>query len=131
MIVLDTHALVWWVAASPLLSKGAKRAIEAAAKNDGVVASTITILEIATAVRRQRLELRQPLSAWLADVRNLPELRFEPVTADIAARAGTFDEAMPGDPADRLILATAAALGARLVSGDRKLHGNRHVDVVW
>lgn len=64
-------------------------------------------------------------------MRNLPELRCEPVTADIAARAGAFDDAMPGDPADRLILATAAALGTRLVSADRTLRGNRHVEVVW
>lgn len=131
MIVVDTHALVWWVSASPSLSNGAKRAIEAAARRDGVVASTISILEIATAVRRRRLELRQSLSEWLADVRNLPDLRFEPVTFDIAVRAGTFDDAMPGDPADRLILATAAALGTRLVSADRKLRGNRQVEVVW
>ncbi|MEO6028751.1 MAG: type II toxin-antitoxin system VapC family toxin [Candidatus Binatia bacterium] len=131
LIVLDTHALIWWIAASPALSRSAKRAIEAAARNDCVVASTISILEIATAVRRQRLELRQPLGEWVADVRALPELRFEPISVDIAARAGAFDDAMLGDPADRLILATAAALGTKLVSADRKLRGNRQVEVVW
>jgi PIN domain nuclease of toxin-antitoxin system len=131
LIVLDTHALVWWVSGSSALSNRARRAIDTAAKSDEVVASTISILEIATAVRRGRLELRRPFPEWLADVRSLPELRFEPITPDIAARAGAFDESLPGDPADRLILATAATLGARLVSADRKLRGHGHVDVVW
>jgi PIN domain nuclease of toxin-antitoxin system len=36
-----------------------------------------------------------------------------------------------GDPADRLILATAAALGSRLVSADRMLRQNGHVEVMW
>ena len=131
MIVLDTHVLVWWVAASPELSTSAKRAIDTAARKASLVASTISILEIVTAVRRGRLALSQPLIQWLTDVRSLPELRFEPVTVDVASRAGAFDESTPRDPADRLILATAATLGSRLVSADRKLRGNRHVEVVW
>lgn len=64
-------------------------------------------MEIATAVRRGRLTLSMPFGQWLADLRALPELQFEPVTAEIAALAGSFDGAMHGDPADRIIAATA------------------------
>lgn len=131
LIVLDTHALVWWLADAPELSTGAKRVIQAAAAKRETVASTISVLEIATAVRRERLVLNRPLDEWLADVRVLPGLRFEPVSVDIAAMAGGFGRSMPGDPADRVILATAATLGARLVSADTNLQNNGHVDVVW
>ena len=131
MIVLDTHVLVWWVTAEPKLSTKARRAIKTAARRNSVVASTISILEIATAVRSGRLTLSQPLNQWLGDVRSLPELQFEPVTIDIASSAGAFDESTPGDPADRIILATATTLGARLVSADRELRDNPHVEVVW
>jgi PIN domain nuclease of toxin-antitoxin system len=131
VIVLDTHALVWWVAGAPELSARARRAIDAAVRRDAVVASTISILEIVTAVRRGRLTLSVTSAQWLADIRLLPELHFEPVSADIASCAGAFDASTHGDPADRLILATAATLGTRLISADRRFRGNRHVEVVW
>ena len=131
MIVLDTHALVWWAVGDRRLSAPALRAIKAAAKGGGVFASAISVMEIATAVRRGRLTLRVPFEQWLADLRSLPELRFEPVTAEIAALAGSFDGAMHGDPADRIIAATARTLGARLVTADERLRGLPEMVALW
>ena len=131
MIVLDTHALVWWAVGDRRLSAPALRAIKAAAKGGGVFASAISVMEIATAVRRGRLTLRVPFEQWLADLRSLPELRFEPVTAEIAALAGSFDGAMRGDPADRIIATTARTLGARLVTADERLRGLPDVVALW
>ena len=131
MIVLDTHALVWWAAGAQELSARARRAIQSVTRQGPVSASAISVFEIATAVRRGRLELAVPLEQWLADLRVLPDLRFEPVTADIAHLAGTFEEAMPGDPADRIIVATAVKLQARLVSADDRLRQSRKVETVW
>ena len=131
MIVLDTHALVWWAVGDRRLSAPALRAIKAAAKGGGVFASAISVMEIATAVRRGRLTLRVPFEQWLADLRSLPELRFEPVTAEVASLAGSFDGAMRGDPADRIIAATARTLGARLVTADERLRGLPDVVALW
>ena len=131
MIVLDTHVLLWWISSSELLSPRAKRAIASAARKQSVIASNISVLEIATAVRRGRLTLSQPLPQWLGDVRSLPELRFEPVTIDLASSAGGFDNSIHRGPADRLILATALTLGARLVSADQRLRENQQVEIVW
>lgn len=131
MIVLDTHALVWWAVGDRRLSARALRAIRGAAKTGAVIASAVTVMEIATAVRRGRLTLSVPFEQWLADLRALPELRFEPVSAEIAALAGSFDGAMHGDPADRIIAATARALGARMVTADERLRGLADVVTVW
>jgi PIN domain nuclease of toxin-antitoxin system len=131
LIVLDTHVLVWWVSGAGRLSARAKRAIDQRLQQGPVIASAITVLEIATAVRRGRLELGPPVDQWLADLFALPELRFEPVGIEIARLAGSFDDATPGDPADRIILATTQALGAKLVSADEHLRGSRHVAVIW
>jgi len=131
VIVLDTHALVWWAVGDRRLSARAQRAIRAAARAGAVFASAISVMEIATAVRRGRLTLNVPFDQWLADLRALPELRFEPVTAEIAALAGSFDGAMHGDPADRIIAATARALGVRLVTADERLRGLPEVASVW
>jgi len=131
VIVLDTHVLVWWVSGSGRLSARAKRAIDRSARQGAVAASAITVLEIATAVRRGRLALGTQLDRWLADLRALPELQFVPVSADIAQLAGCFDDSTPGDPADRIIVATALALRAKLVTADERLRNSSHVTVVW
>lgn len=131
MIVLDTHALLWWLAGAPQLSPAASRAITEAVAADRVVVSTISVLEIVTAVRRGRLHLTMSVAQWLADARQLPELRFEPVSAEIAELAGGFGEDMHGDPADRLIAATALVLGAPLATADEKLRACALVQTVW
>ena len=131
MIVLDTHALVWWVSGSDRLSARAKRAINQSLRNGPAVASTITVLEIATAVRRGRLELGSPLGEWLTDLCALPELRFEPLSVEIAQLAGSFEDPAPGDPVDRIIVATARTLRAKLVTADEVLRKSAHVAAVW
>ena len=131
MIVLDTHVLVWWVSGSGRLSVRAKRAIAQSLRRSPAIVSTISVLEIATAVRRGRLELGSPLDLWLADLRALPELLFQPVSGEIAQLAGTFDEATPGDPADRIIVATALTLRAKLVTADERLRESARVVTVW
>lgn len=131
MIVLDTHVLVWWVSGSGRLSVRAKRALDEALRGGPAIVSTISVLEIATAVRRGRLVLAPALDQWLADLCALPELRFEPVSVEIAQLAGGFDDATPGDPADRIIVATARALGANLLTADEALRASPQVPAVW
>lgn len=131
MIVLDTHALVWWVSGSPNLSARARREIRAAAAAGPLQASAISLFEIATAARRGRLELAAPLDRWLDDLALLPELHVQPVTGEIARAAAAFGDEAPGDPADRIIAATALALGARLVTADSRLRGFAKLPTVW
>lgn len=127
MTLLDTHVLVWWVNGMPALSARARHALRGAA----LAASAISAFEIATAVRRGRLDLGVPLDRWFADLAILPELRLQPVTDEIARIAGSFDRIVPGDPADRIIAATAIALGAKLVTADARLRRVPQLQTVW
>jgi PIN domain nuclease of toxin-antitoxin system len=131
VIVLDTHALIWWLCSPANLSARAKRAINAAGKDNAILVSAISVLEIVTLVRRGRLQFSVPVDAWLADVRMVPELRIVPVTADIAQLAGGFGEDMPGDPADRIIAATAMTVSAPLATADTRLRARTGLDTVW
>ncbi|HTQ73588.1 MAG TPA: type II toxin-antitoxin system VapC family toxin [Burkholderiales bacterium] len=131
MILLDTHALVWWAADAARLSARARRAIAAALREGHIAASAISLFEIAMAIRRGRLVLETPPEQWLTDLRLLPELRIEPVSSEIAEIAGSFDEKFPGDPADRIIAATAVALGLKLVTADARLGRAPQVQAVW
>ena len=67
----------------------------------------------------------------MAGVNSLPEIRFEPVSSDIAVLACRLAEPMHGDPADRLIVATPCTLSVPLVTGDKKLQDYRGVEKIW
>jgi PIN domain nuclease of toxin-antitoxin system len=131
MIVLDTHALIWWLAEPAKLSAAARKIISDSAAKGVVGISTASILEVATLVRRKRLVLTTSVEEWLDDVRQLPELDLLPITAEIAARAGSFEENVHGDPIDRLIIATALAAKAKLVTADKQIRSLAIVNSVW
>jgi PIN domain nuclease of toxin-antitoxin system len=131
MIVLDTHILLWWLAGSKELPAAARRKIDAVASNGFVAASAITVFEIGTAVRRDRIRLAQPFEAWLDDVQRLPEIRIVPVDVSIAAVACRFDASVHGDPADRIILATAHCLNYPLATADTKLRSSGLARLAW
>jgi PIN domain nuclease of toxin-antitoxin system len=132
VILLDTHALVWWASDPGQIPARARRRIEDAAESaDGVAVSSITVWEIAMLVSRDRLRLTIPLDAWLAHLEALPSLRFIAVSNQIALGAVRLDGFPGRDPADRMIVATAILLGATLVTADRRLRAYRPVSTVW
>ncbi|HEX6267167.1 MAG TPA: type II toxin-antitoxin system VapC family toxin [Burkholderiales bacterium] len=131
VILLDTHALIWWVSGVEPLSPKARRALSDALKRGPVHASAISLLEIATAARRGRLSLGVPVEKWLDDLSALPELRLEPVSADIARHAGSLGEGVHGDPIDRIVVATARVLKLKLVTADARLRGSSEVQAIW
>jgi PIN domain nuclease of toxin-antitoxin system len=128
--VLDTHAWVWWVAGDRRLSKAAGREIDRAMGGGALRVSSISAWEVATLVRRGRLELTMEVGDWIARTEALPFLRFVPVDNRIALRAVSL-EGLHDDPADRIIVATALSLGARLVTRDRRLRASRGVETIW
>lgn len=131
VILLDTHALVWWVSGIEPLSAKAQRVVSDALKRGPVHASAISLLEIATAVRRGRLALGMPIEEWLDALSALPQLRLQPVNAEIARHAGSLGDRVHGDPIDRIILASARVLKLKLVTADARLRASREVEAIW
>ena len=131
MIVLDTHALIWWADSGSKLSKKALQITRAKARRRELVVSAISIFEIVTLERRGRIAFKTSAAEWLADLRKLPELTIHPVTGDIAERAAGLGDAFPGDPADRIIAATALVLDAALITHDTKLLEVPNLETVW
>ena len=93
MIVLDTHALVWWVSGGPLSAR-ARDAIARSARTGALRASSITVWEIAMLVARGRLELTLDVVEWIARVEaieSLREFREEVESEFIRIRLAEFD----------------------------------------
>lgn len=65
-----------------------------------------------------------PIRSWLE--RLAAQTRTLPLTPAIADTAVSLPSSFPGDPADRLIYATAIENGLQLVTKDRKLIAHRH-----
>ncbi len=82
-------------------------------------------------MRRGRIQLQSSLEDWIENLRLLAELKVLPITADIAVRAGTLAEALPGDPADRIIIATALDEQLRLATGDARIRKSGLVETIW
>jgi PIN domain nuclease of toxin-antitoxin system len=131
MIVLDTHALIWWADSGSKLSKRARRVTRAKGRRRELVVSAISVFEIVTLEWRGRIAFKTQATEWLTDVRRLPELTVHPVTAEIAERAGGLGDVFPVDPADRIIAATALVLGAALITHDAKLLGVPNLETIW
>jgi PIN domain nuclease of toxin-antitoxin system len=132
MIVLDTHVLIWRVNGDTRkLSPKARQALELHGRRNELLVSSMTIFEVTTLERRGRLRFKTSASEWLAQLRHLPEYRIEPLTDEMAERAGQFGDAFPGDSADRMIAATALLCGVPLVTHDGKLRGLEALSTIW
>ena len=129
MILLDTHVLVWMVADSKRLSRAAVTAIRRAQDEGGVAISAITLWELAWLIARGRIQAYGTVDA---SVRLLIEgVSVKPITPEIAALTTQFSEDYPGDPADRLIGATARAEGIPLITRDENIRRSPLLRTVW
>ena len=118
-VVLDSHVLHWW-AAEPARLSGRDRRLKGA---DELAVASITWFELAWLAAHERITLTIPIPAWLDGLSRqaAPSARRRPSPCG-RSLPGTF----PGDPADRLIYATAVEQGWPLVTKDERLRAHRH-----
>ena len=122
MILLDTHVLLWQERGDRRLGLQARRTFERVLQIGDAAVSAISFWEVGMLIRKGRLDFRLDLDAWHQDLldQGLVEIA---VDGRIAARAGLLSN-MHGDPADRLIVATALVGGHQLVTAD-------HLILAW
>jgi PIN domain nuclease of toxin-antitoxin system len=127
VIVLDTHAWIWWASDPGRLGRRGRAAIEAA---DRIGVPAVCCFEVAAAVARGRITLDRAPLEWFEQALALPRVELAPLTPAIAVKA-TQLAAFHGDPADRLIVATALLDAATLVTKDRNIRAYSAVTSVW
>jgi PIN domain nuclease of toxin-antitoxin system len=123
VILLDTHAAIW-LAIDQGLGKQSQRIADKALADDRLALSAFSFWELGMLIAKRRLravksagELRAKLLA--AGIRELP------LTGEIAVLAAELEN-LNGDPADRIIAATAIAHDATLMTADNRLLQWRH-----
>jgi PIN domain nuclease of toxin-antitoxin system len=128
--LLDTHALVWWVDGSKKLAREQSRATERAASKGALFLSEISFWEIAMLVEAGKLTLREPLDEWLERAAAAPAVQRIGITPTIAREVASLSTTRNWDPADRIIVATARVLGARLVTSDSRIIDSKLVSTI-
>lgn len=72
-------------------------------------------------VDKGKLSLGRAVVGWFEAVLATPGFSLADLTVAIGADAGSLPGDIHGDPADRLIVATARALGSPILTADRKI----------
>lgn len=119
-LLLDTCALLWLVSGGLDASEARPLLIEAL-HNDGVLVSATSAWEIGLLSLAGRMSFVPDPKAWFERATSRPGIRVTPITAEIAIDASHLPGELHGDPADRLIIATARHLGAQVVTRDARL----------
>ena len=130
MVLLDTNAIVFDALEPKRLTRRASKAVESGAAEGRLACCDTSLWEIAMLIAKGRLDPGTSAGEFLLDVINARRLRVLPITPEIAVLAQEI-ALVQGDPADRLIAATAIHHRARLVTADRTLRELSSVDAVW
>jgi PIN domain nuclease of toxin-antitoxin system len=119
MLLIDTHVLVWLDEGSPRLGKFALQTINESLATGQLGVATISFWEVAMLVEKQRLVMNTELDVWRSDLLQAGLLEI-PLRGTTAIRAGQLQK-FHGDPADRMIVASAIENGATLMTADEKI----------
>jgi PIN domain nuclease of toxin-antitoxin system len=129
--VVDTHTAVWYFGNSPELSATAASVFrDAAAAGNPVFLPSISLVELTYLVERGRVPpvAVERLKVSLDDPASV--LRLAPLTRAVADAVAHVPRDVVPDMPDRIIAATALALGLPLVTRDAQIRASS-VPTIW
>ena len=119
-ILLDTHAALW-LTEPGALAREAEAELEAAyGEGVGVLVSPISAWEVGLLAARGRIALPMAPAAWFDRLVD-SGVRWAPLEPQVLIASSFLPGGLHGDPADRVLVATARAYGYRLMTRDRAL----------
>lgn len=102
------------------LSPELVKRLDVAAKAASLFVSAISIWEVATLAAKGRLQFPIPLENWVDAALQQPGIRLLPLSPAISLESARLRE-FHGDPADRILVASARLEKLILVTRDRKI----------
>lgn len=121
-LLLDTHYWIWLQSGETArFTPAILKAIERASSSGNLLLSVISVWEIGMLESKHRIHLHMPCEQWVAEALATPGLVVAPLTPEIALASTRLLAPFHGDPADRIIVATARHHRARLLTRDRTI----------
>ena len=127
MIVLDTHAWIWWATADTRLSKRARTEIERA---DVRGVSPVSCYEVARLAARGRVKFDRDAATWIRQALAQPRVIVLDITPEICTAAALLTD-FHGDPIDRVLAATAIEHDAPIATKDTRIRSSGAVRCCW
>ncbi len=128
MILLDTHALLFWIMKPEKLGDQAARKLKKSAR---LGVHVITCFEIAILVEKQKIELPETVDDWIGDVLSHPKIEVIPLTVPVAIQCTQLPGGFHRDPVDRMLAAECLMNDYPLVTKDQQITDWGHIETIW
>jgi PIN domain nuclease of toxin-antitoxin system len=120
-LLLDTHVWLWLMSGEGGMKPSAVRAMEEGAFRGRLRVSAISVWEVAMLEVKGRIRLSKDCLAWVNEALGAPGIALAPLTPEIAVESSRLPGTFHGDPADRILIATARREGATLLTRDERI----------
>jgi PIN domain nuclease of toxin-antitoxin system len=120
VILLDTHCLLWFAQGDMRLSSQSREIVANALERTEACASPISFWEISMLTAKDRVRLERPTHAWVDEFCTRSGIIIVPLSPEIAVAAGELP-GLHGDPADRILIATARHHKVPLLTADEAI----------
>jgi PIN domain nuclease of toxin-antitoxin system len=122
MVILDTHIWIWLINGDSKIEKPSiLNLINDSVKNNDIFIPAICLWEVAMSASKKRISLSEDTLSWIKKASAAPGISVYPLTAEIAYESTQLPGDFHGDPADRLITATARITDGTLITFDKQI----------
>lgn len=131
-VVADTHTFIWYLQNDPRLSEAAGNLLDATTEaGDPIFVSAATAVELRYLLDKGRLTPTEFQWSMAMLESGTEAVEVAPVDIGVARAVELVPRDSVPDPFDRMIAATAVALGVPLVTCDRKLRELTAIETAW
>ena len=127
MILLDTHVWIWWLLGASALPSRERQALDRLAERSRLAIAAVSLWEAQMLHSKGRLTLDRPFATWIEEAADV--VTVLPLDVTIVAALAELPARVHGDPADRMIMATARAHQVPVATHDRAIRQSRMVRV--
>lgn len=122
-ILLDTHTWIWLFNGSTELSQNTIRQIDISGNQGKIFISAISVWELSMLMAKNRVNLSQPIQQWVKNSFSQPGVNLSALLPEVAIESSFLPGEFHGDPADRIIVASARINNLTLLTRDKKILG--------
>lgn len=129
--LLDTCVWIWWHINPQRLTQGVLELLRTPNRYDELLLSAISPWESCKLVDKGRLAINANPLDWIMEALQMPKLRLHPITPAISYASTTLPSPFLDDAANQIIVATARACQATVITPDERIRGYAHARTLW